>query len=72
MTYATYGKCHNANHGTFGHECGKPAAWVGTNKVAPVTQMQTASSMVPSGSSEFSAGALPSADVYRLRAYGDA
>lgn len=27
-TYATDGKCHNANHGTFGHECGKPATWI--------------------------------------------
>lgn len=30
-TYATDGKCHNANYGTFGHECGKPAVWLGTN-----------------------------------------
>lgn len=29
MSYATDGKCHNAQPGTFGHECGKPAAWVG-------------------------------------------
>lgn len=29
-TYATDGKCHNANHGTYGHECGKPATWLGT------------------------------------------
>ena len=28
-TYATDGKCHNANHGTFGHECNKPATWLG-------------------------------------------
>ncbi len=28
--YATDGKCHNAEVGTFGHECGKPATWVGT------------------------------------------
>lgn len=27
--YATDGKCHNAEKGTFGHECGKPAQWVG-------------------------------------------
>ena len=26
--YAVDGKCHNANHGTGGHECGKPATWV--------------------------------------------
>jgi len=28
-TYATDGKCHNANNGTYGHECGKPATWIG-------------------------------------------
>ena len=28
MTYATDGKCHNANTGTYGHECGKPAQWI--------------------------------------------
>jgi len=28
--YATDGKCHNAEPGTFGHECGKPAVWIGT------------------------------------------
>jgi hypothetical protein len=27
--YATDGLCHNANVGTFNHECGKPATWVG-------------------------------------------
>jgi hypothetical protein len=27
--YGTDGKCHNANHGTYGHECGKPATWLG-------------------------------------------
>lgn len=31
-SYATDGKCHNANVGTFGHECGKPATWIGTKK----------------------------------------
>lgn len=30
MTYATDGKCHNSEPGTYGHECGKPAKWVGT------------------------------------------
>lgn len=30
MSYATDGKCHNSQRGTFGHECGKPATWVGT------------------------------------------
>jgi hypothetical protein len=28
--YATDGFCHNANRGTYGHECGKPATWLGT------------------------------------------
>lgn len=27
--YAADGKCHNSQTGTFGHECGKPAAWIG-------------------------------------------
>lgn len=27
--YATDGICHNANWGTFGHECGRPADWLG-------------------------------------------
>lgn len=31
-TYATDGKCHNAEPGTFGHECGRPATWLGTTK----------------------------------------
>lgn len=31
MTYATDGKCHNAEPGTYGHECGKPATWLGTD-----------------------------------------
>lgn len=30
-SYVTDGKCHNAEPGTYGHECGKPAAWIGTN-----------------------------------------
>lgn len=29
MSYATDGKCHNAQPGTYGHECGKPARWLG-------------------------------------------
>jgi hypothetical protein len=33
MTYATDGKCHNSNRGTFNHECEKPATWIGTSKV---------------------------------------
>lgn len=24
-------RCTNANHGTFNHECGKPAVWIGTH-----------------------------------------
>jgi len=32
MSYATDGKCHNANVGTYGHECGKPAVWIGTDR----------------------------------------
>ena len=32
MNYATDGKCHNSEPGTFNHECGKPATWVGTTK----------------------------------------
>ena len=28
-SYAKDGKCHNAAPGTYGHECGKPAAWLG-------------------------------------------
>lgn len=32
MTYATDGKCHNAQPGTYGHECSKPAHWIGTNQ----------------------------------------
>lgn len=31
-SYATDGKCHNSNRGTFGHECGKPATWIGTTR----------------------------------------
>lgn len=33
--YAVDGKCHNAEPGTFGHECGKPAVWLGTKMVRP-------------------------------------
>lgn len=32
MSYATDGKCHNADTGTFGHECGKPATWLGVTE----------------------------------------
>ena len=27
--YATDGLCHNAEPGTYGHECSKPATWLG-------------------------------------------
>lgn len=30
--YETDGRCHNANVGTYGHECGKPAAWIGETR----------------------------------------
>lgn len=32
MSYADDGACHNAEPGTYGHECGKPAIWIGTSK----------------------------------------
>jgi len=28
-SYATDGKCHAAPRGSFNHECGKPADWIG-------------------------------------------
>lgn len=28
-SYATDGRCHNAQPGTYGHECGKPATRLG-------------------------------------------
>ena len=31
-SYATDGKCHNANRGTYGHECGKRASWIGVKQ----------------------------------------
>lgn len=30
-SYATDGVCHNAEPGTYGHECSKPAVWLGTS-----------------------------------------
>jgi hypothetical protein len=30
--YAVDGKCHNSEAGSYGHECGKPAAWLGVDK----------------------------------------
>ena len=32
MSYASDGICHNAEPGTYGHECGKPAIWIGITK----------------------------------------
>jgi hypothetical protein len=32
MSYATDGKCHNAEPGSLNHECGKPATWIGTTE----------------------------------------
>ena len=29
-SYATDGRCHNAQRGTYGHECGAPATWIAT------------------------------------------
>lgn len=29
-SYATDGKCHNAQAGSFGDECGRSATWIGT------------------------------------------
>ena len=29
--FPRHGSCSNANLGTFGHECGKPAVWIGTS-----------------------------------------
>jgi len=31
-TYPPTGRCHNAEPGTYGHECGKPAVWYGTTR----------------------------------------
>lgn len=31
VRYAHDGLCHNAQRGTYGHECGKPATWIGTS-----------------------------------------
>ena len=31
-SYATDGKCHNSEPGTYGHECSKQAIYIGTNK----------------------------------------
>ena len=30
--YATDGKCHNAEAGSYNHECGRSAKWLGTYK----------------------------------------
>jgi hypothetical protein len=31
FSYATDGKCHNSEPGTYNHECGRPAVWIGEN-----------------------------------------
>jgi hypothetical protein len=31
-SYATDGRCHNSEPGTFNHECGKPATWIGIRR----------------------------------------
>ena len=33
MAYDTDGRCHNAEPGTFNHECGKPAVWIGISRI---------------------------------------
>ena len=35
-SYATDGLCHNANYGTYGHECGRPAEWLADKHSAAV------------------------------------
>jgi hypothetical protein len=32
MGYHADGICHNSEPGTYGHECGKPAVWLGTKE----------------------------------------
>jgi len=32
--YAVDGLCHNAEPGTYGHECGRPATWLGLQPTA--------------------------------------
>jgi hypothetical protein len=32
MSYATDGNCHNAQKGSYNHECGQPAKFIGTTK----------------------------------------
>ena len=32
MNYATDGRCHNAEPGTYVHECRRPAVFIGTAK----------------------------------------
>jgi hypothetical protein len=29
-------RCHNAQHGTFGHECGRPATWTAQKVAAAI------------------------------------
>lgn len=35
--YAVDGLCHNANSGSYGHECGRPADWLGTSRTGFVS-----------------------------------
>jgi hypothetical protein len=30
--YATDGRCHNSEGGSYNHECHKPATWLGTDR----------------------------------------
>lgn len=32
-------KCHNANFGTYGHECGKPAAWIASRPAEAMPEL---------------------------------
>jgi hypothetical protein len=36
-TYATDGRCHNSQPGTYGHECGRPAVYLGQTKTGFVS-----------------------------------
>jgi hypothetical protein len=38
-TYATDGRCHNSEPGTFNHECGKPATFIGPMASHPASAM---------------------------------
>jgi hypothetical protein len=37
MTKSVFdGKCHNAQSGTYGHECGKPATWIASRQARAI------------------------------------